>query len=125
MYLFAPLILLLLVNSFWPQPFVLWQVLSAVMMVALVYLMLSTNYRVEDGVLHVRMGPFRRRVDIASIKSVTDYGRSPGRVYGLGSHIVGIAYEGGSVDITPKDVDGFLAAIGFSFGTPGGAKTTR
>ena len=125
LYLFSPLILICFYNSIWPQPAFLSQVLSAAGLVVLIYFMLSTNYRVQDGVLHVRMGPFRRRVDVASIRAVTDYGRSTGRVYGLGTHIVGIVYEGGAVDITPKDVDGFMAAIGFSFSTPPGAGPTR
>ena len=77
------------------------------------YLVLSTKYRVEDGVLHVRMGPFKRSIAIDSITSVTDYGIAPGRVYGLGSDIIGIAYEDSAIDITPKDAEGFLAAIGF------------
>ena len=79
------------------------------------YLMLSTKYRVRDGVLHVRMGPFNRRVNIESIKSIIQYGAGLGRVYGLGSKIIGIIYDGGSVRVTPKDVSGFLAAIDFRF----------
>ena len=75
--------------------------------------MLSTKYRVWDGALHVRVGPFSRRIAIDAITSVTDHGIAPGRVYGLGSDIIGIAYEGGAIDITPKDAEGFLAAIGF------------
>lgn len=89
-------------------------VLAATCVAGTVYFMLSTKYRVQDGVLHVRMGPFSRRIAIDSIMSVTDHGIAPGRVYGLGSDIIGIAYEGGAIDITPKDAEGLLAAIGFA-----------
>lgn len=88
--------------------------LSAATVVLMVYAMLSTKYRVERGILHVRMGPFKRSIAIDSITSITGYGITRGRVYGLGSDIVGITFEGGAIDITPKDSDGFLAAIGFS-----------
>ena len=94
---------------------VLLKVLVAAVVVCHSYAMLSTKYRVEDGILHVRMGPFKRSVAIDSITSITDHGTPKGRLYGLGTDIIGITYEGGSVDITPKDVDGFMAAIGFRF----------
>ena len=88
-------------------------VLSTVMLILLIYLMLSTNYRVRDGVLDVHMGPFSRRIDLESISVVFLRGRGfRGRLFGLGTHLVGIDYDGGSVTITPKDIDGFLAAIG-------------
>ena len=92
---------------------VVFQVLAAAMAVLVFYLMLSTKYRVQNGVLEVRMGPFSRRIDIESISSVFLKGKTfRGRLYGLGTHLVGIDYEGGSVSITPKDIDGFLAAVG-------------
>ena len=88
-------------------------VASAVILFLMVYLMLSTNYRVRDGVLDVRMGPLGRRIDLESISVVFLRDKDfRGRLYGLGTHLVGIDYEGGSVTITPKDIDGFLAAIG-------------
>ena len=92
---------------------VLTKVLAATASVLMAYFMLSTNYRVERGILHVRMGPFKRSIAIDSITSITGYGTTRGRVYGLGSDIMGITYEDGAIDITPKDSDGFLAAIGF------------
>ena len=90
-----------------------WLFAAGVIIVA--YLLLSTKYRVEDGILYVRTGPFKRSVAIDSITSITDHGTPKGRLYGLGTDIIGIAYEGGSVNITPKDADGFMAAIGFRF----------
>lgn len=93
---------------------VLLQVPSAAMLMIMVYFMLSTRYRVQGGVLDVRMGPFNRRIDIESISTIYLKGETfRGRLYGLGTDLVGIDYEGGSVSITPKDVDGFLATIGF------------
>lgn len=90
-----------------------WLFAAGVIIIA--YLMRSTKYWVEDGILHVRTGPFKRSVAIDSITSITDHGTPKGRLYGLGRDIIGITYDGGSVDITPKDADGFMAAIGFRF----------
>lgn len=88
-------------------------VLCAAMFMITVYFMLSTKYRVQDGVLDVRMGPFSRRIDLESISAVFLKGKTfRGRLYGLGTHLVGIDYRSGSVTITPRDIDGFLAAIG-------------
>ncbi len=123
LYLFVPLWLLYVFIAFatlqgsgWVT--VLVQALSVAMVAFTVYLMFSTKYRVLDGVLHLRMGPINRRIAIESISAISDYGTTRGRVYGLGTNIVGIVYEGGSVNVTPKDIDGFLAAIGFA-GTQG------
>lgn len=92
---------------------ILVQVLVAAMVPYTAYLVLSTKYRVEDGALRIRMGPFKRSIAVGSITSVTDHGIAPGRVYGLGSDIMGLSYEGGAIDITPKDAEGFRTAIGF------------
>ena len=91
------------------------KVFVAASVVVILGLMLSTKYRVEDGALHVRMGPFKRSIAIDSITSaVIDYRIAPGWwVDGLGSDIMRISYEGGLIDITPKDAEGLLAAIGF------------
>ena len=89
------------------------KVFVAAMVPVVACFMLSTKYRVEDGALHVRMGPFKRSIAIGSITSITDPAIAPGRIYGLGSDIMGISYEGGEIDITPKDAEGFRAAIGF------------
>ena len=92
---------------------VLLFLLCAAMLMITVYFMLSTKYRVQDGVLDVRMGPFSRRIDLELISAVFLKGKTfRGRLYGLGTYLVGIDYEGGSVSITPRDVDGLLAAIG-------------
>lgn len=90
------------------------QALFAAAVIIWVYVMLSTRYRVVDGVLHVHHGPFSRRIELDSILTIS-LGQKLrwARLYGLGSDRLGIDYEGGrAVNITPKDVDGFLAAIG-------------
>ena len=112
LYLIVSAFVLNLISSILLQ-FIHLQVLSAAMLMFIVYLMLTTKYRVLDSVLDVRMGPFNRRIELKSISAVF-LKNNPwrGRLYGLGSDLVGIDHEGGSVRITPKDVDGFLAAIG-------------
>lgn len=112
LYLSVPPFVLGVINGILLQS-VLFQVTSAAMLMILVYFMLSTKYRVQDGVLDVRMGPFSRCIDLESISAIFLNGKAFGsRCYGLDTDLVGIDYEGGSVSITPKDVDGFLAAIG-------------
>ena len=92
--------------------------LSAATVVLIVYSMLSTKYRVLDGVLHLHQGPFRRSVDLKSISRIRVGGTLfRGTLYGLGTRGVLIYYRLGVyrdrvVGVTPKDVDGFLAAIG-------------
>ena len=119
LYAFVILLILNFINLFVLQlhgtssALVALQLLWVLMLIVMVYVMLSTDYRVKDGVLQVRMGPFSRRIDLESISSIFLEGRTfRGRLYGLGTHLVGIDYRGGSVSITPKDIDGFLAAIG-------------
>lgn len=113
LYLVGSTFVLVFINGTLFQQSVLLQVPAAAMLMIMVYFMLSTKYRVQGGVLDVRMGPFRRCIDLESISVIFLKGRTfRGRLYGLGTQLVGIDYEGGSVSITPKDVDGFLAAIG-------------
>ncbi|MDE0055552.1 MAG: PH domain-containing protein [Gammaproteobacteria bacterium] len=87
--------------------------LSAATVVLMVYAMLSTKYRVVDGVLHLHQGPFRRSVDLESISRIRVGGPMFGApLYGMGTRGLFIYYRLGVVGVTPKDVDGFLAAIG-------------
>ncbi len=67
---------------------VLTKVLAVAASALMAYLMLSTNYRVEHGILHVRMGPFKRSIAIDSITSITGYGITRGKVFwtGLGHY---------------------------------------
>lgn len=114
LYLVGSTFVLTFINGTLLQQSVLLQVPSAAMLMIMVYFMLSTKYRVQGGVLDVRMGPFNRRIDLESISTIFLKGKTfRGRLYGLGTQLVGVDYEGGSVSITPKDVDGFLATIGF------------
>ena len=78
----------------------------------LALLMVTTNYRVFDGVLHLRMAFWCRRIPIETITSLSEYGIKKGRVYGLGTDILAIEYEGGAVGVTPKDLEGFAEAVG-------------
>lgn len=125
LYLSGTAFVLTLINGTLLQSALL-QVTSAAMLMILVYFMQSTKYRVQDGVLGVRMGPFSRCIELKSISAIFLSGRAfRGRFYGLGSDPVGLDYEGGSVSITPKDVDGFLAAIGFCRTESGDVVATR
>jgi len=88
------------------------QVSAVVLPVLVVYFIRTTRYQVEDGILELRAGPFRRRIPVDSITVVTEYGVKRGRVYGLGTDVVAVKYGGGEVGITPKDPAGLAAALG-------------
>ena len=83
------------------------------------YLMLSTKYRVVDGVLHVHEGGLVRRIELESISRIRLKGTIfRGKPFGLGSRAVyiyyglGVRHRDRVARFAPKDVDGFLAAIG-------------
>lgn len=96
-----------------------------------VYIMLSTKYRVVDGVLHMLQGPFSGSIDLESISRICLKGSMfRGTTYGLGTRGVTICYKLGvhrdrAVCVTPKDVDGFLAAIGACRTASGDVEVTR
>ena len=85
---------------------------AASFVICLAVLMLTTGYRVVEGVLHLRMGPFSRRIPLDSVRSASEYGVKRGRTYGLGTDLLAIEYDGGSVCVTPKDMDGFAETLG-------------
>lgn len=82
------------------------------------YFMLSTKYRVVDGVLHMHYGLFSRRIELESTSRIRLKGKMfRGTLIGLGARGVFMYCNLGVsrvrvVRVTPKDVDGFLAAIG-------------
>ena len=90
-----------------------FQVMVVVIPVLVAYFMLTTRYRVEEGTFELRAGPFRRLIPIDSITAMSEYGlKRRGRLYGLGTDIVAVRYEGGEVGITPKDPVGLAEALG-------------
>ena len=91
---------------------VAFRIIAVVLPSFTVFLMVTTNYQVLEGVVHLRMAFWRRRIPIETITSLSEYGIKKGRVYGLGWDILAIEYEGGSVGVTPKDVEGFVEAVG-------------
>ena len=82
------------------------------MATTLVAFMLTTKYRILDGVLHLRMGFWSRCIRVDAIKSLSEYGIKRGRLYGLGTDIVAVECQGRPVAITPKDLDGLVEALG-------------
>ena len=86
--------------------------LGVLMAAALVAFMLTTKYRVLDGVLHLRMGFWSRSIPVDTIKSLSEYGVKKGHVYGLGWDLVAVECQGRPVAITPKDLDGLVRALG-------------
>ena len=107
-------VLILPIVAYLPEGWVLTfhQVMAVLIPVLVAYFMWTTRYRVEAGTLELRAGPFRRRIPIDSITVLTEYGVKRGRVYGLGTDIVAVRYEGGEVGITPKDPVGLAEALG-------------
>lgn len=86
--------------------------LSALLCPLIVWTLLDTGYRVDGNVLHLRMGPLRKRIDLDSITGVRTEGPIRGQHFGLGSVLIQIDHDGGPVAVSPREPDAFLAAIG-------------
>jgi hypothetical protein len=72
------------------------------------WLMVRTTYTFEDGVLHIRSGPFKWVVQVSDIRSVTPT-RNPLSSPALSLDRLNIVYGNGqSVMISPLDKAGFL-----------------
>ena len=80
----------------------------------------GTRYGIEDGVLEVRMGPFGRRIRLCDITEVQRGPCQRARTLGLGSDFVGIRHGEGAVNVSPRDVDGFVAALRSGMDNPAG-----
>ncbi len=78
---------------------------------ALGWVAASTRYVIEDGVLKIRMGWSRRSVRLDEIKAVQRGHRWKGETLGFGSDFVGIEYGDRVVNVSPRDIDGFVAAL--------------
>ena len=90
--------------------------LSALLCPLIVWTLLDTGYRVGHDALHLRMGPLRKRIALHSITGVRTEGPIRGQHFGLGSVLIQIDYDGGSVAVSPRDPEAFLAAIGRGHG---------
>ena len=99
----------LLTWSWWPA---LMRTVSGLLCPLIVWTLLDTGYRVGRDALHLRMGPLRKRIALGSIKGVRTEGPIRGQHYGLGSVLIQIDHDGGSVAVSPRDPAAFLAAIG-------------
>ncbi|MBY6188470.1 PH domain-containing protein [Marinobacter hydrocarbonoclasticus] len=89
-----------------------WVVLSMLLIgVGLpMWLLLSTNYRVEGDWLAIRSGPYRWRIAVSDIQEIRP-SRSILSSPALSLDRLEICHAGGSVMISPKDKSGFIAAI--------------
>ena len=90
----------------------LLRTLSALLCSLIVWTLLDTGYRVGRDVLHLRMGPLRKRIALTSITGVRTEGPMRGQHFGLGSVLIQIDHDGGSVAVSPRQPNEFLAAIG-------------
>ena len=76
------------------------------------WIVFSTHYTVEEGLLRVRSGPFLWRIPLEAIRTV-----EPSRSWlsgpALSLNRLKISYgEGKAILVSPLDRDGFLKAIG-------------
>ena len=99
----------LLTWSWWPA---LMRTVSGLLCPLIVWTLLDTGYRVGQDALHLRMGPLRKRIALDSITGVRTEGPIQGQHFGLGSVLIQIDYDGGSVAVSPREPAAFLAAIG-------------
>ena len=96
----------------WSWGQALLRTLSALLCSLIVWTLLDTGYRVGRDVLHLRMGPLRKHIALHSITGVRTEGPIRGQHFGLGSALIQIDHDGGSIAVSPRDPDGFLTAIG-------------
>ena len=75
------------------------------------WILLGTRYVVEQGVLGIRMGPFRKRIRLSDVTGGHRHRMRNGPTLGLGSDFIGIEYGEQAVNISPKDADGFVEAV--------------
>ena len=74
-------------------------------------LLLASRYVVEAGVLDARMGVRRRRIRLCDVTAVHRW-QLDGPVLGVGPYFIGIEYGNDrTINVSPKDVDGFMAAV--------------
>ena len=102
----------LAVASFWLQG--AWPMvgLGVALLSMFGWVLLGTRYLVEQDVLVVRMGPYRKRIALGEIRQVHRRPTQRGPMLGLGSDFIGIEYgENKSVNVSPGDVDGFVEAV--------------
>lgn len=99
-----------LTSSWWTAA---TRTLSALLCPLIAWTLLDTGYRVGRDVLHLRMGPLRKRIPLDSITGVRTEGPIRGQHFGLGSALIQIDHDGGSVAVSPREPDAFLAAIGY------------
>lgn len=94
------------VNGSWPM-----LGLGVAVLCVFGWILLATRYVIEQGVLDVRVGPIRKRIPLSDITAVHRHRMSNGPTCGLGSDFIGIEYGERAVNVSPKDVDGFIKAV--------------
>ena len=73
--------------------------------------LLRTGYVVQNGVLIARAGLFRKRIPLSQITGIHYRTLPKAAMFGLGSDFIGIEYGEKAVNVSPKDVEGFVDAI--------------
>lgn len=85
--------------------------LGVALLCVFAWTLLGTRYVIEEGVLDVRVGPIHKRIPLRDITAVHRHRMRNGPTYGLGSEFIGIEYRERAVNVSPKDVDGFIEAV--------------
>ena len=85
--------------------------LGVALLCVFAWTLLGTRYVIEQGVLDVRVGPIQKRIPLSDITAVHRHRMSSGPTCGLGSDFIGIEYGERAVNVSPKDVDGFIEAV--------------
>ena len=75
------------------------------------WILLGTRYVIGDGVLDARRGPFRMRVPLRDITAVHRRSVARGETFGFGPDYIGIEYGANAINVSPRDVDGFIHAL--------------
>lgn len=88
------------------------------------WILLETRYVVEQDVLDVRFGPFRRRIPLNEVTDIHRHRMRNGPMFGLGSDFIDIEYGEQAVNVSPRDADGFIQAVRQRTERPGRPQST-
>ena len=99
-----------MLNSWFSQRWLLFA-LSAIPVGVGAWMIGQARYMIEEAALDIRIGFFHRNVPWRDIKAVHRRTLPKGAMLGFGSDFIGIEYGEKTVNVSPKDADGFVEAV--------------
>lgn len=97
--------------NFWLSEHWFLLALSAIPMGLAAWMISRVRYMIDDSALDIRVGFFHRRVPRGDIEALHRRTLPKGAMLGFGSDFIGIEYGEKTVNVSPKDADGFVEAV--------------